>query len=590
VWLDNWGNRRLAEALSDAKGRFRLGPVEPVYRHCFSISIKANGFARQYIRDQSYSIFPGIDNDLGRIGIDPGRVFSGQVFDMDGQPCRGVDVRCNVFRNALGHTVGDIEPEYCVTSDSEGRYQTHPVPVGKLGVGLIVPERRLAWIVRPVQPGGEEVLQPLHLKKAAPIQGIVTDENGNPVAGAKINANAEYRTVSDSEGRFTIHGFGANSHFQFQLPREGYVFVNWGVNVRDDGIRWFMVGDDARKEYGPFQELSVVLTPVAWIEGRAVDAETDEPVRLERVVLCSFDRKANGEIVLSGCRSLDFEQPEVGRFRIPYTYPDEYHLTLSADGYHDAEAFTPKVTELKLIERIIVKLKKKREGSASDSPKQTISGAVTRNGKPVKAGWAALWRMPRCPNAINAWILRGRTVVGDPICYSSVLIQNGTYVLNVPYQHDAWYVVIEEHGHALTQVGPIKIGVNEKRQLDIACTERGSIRGRVKNVPAGWEGHLWAVAFTKTAIQAESRVSSAGEFCFQQLPPGEYGLKVGHDAYQDSEVPQTSPHSSEEEWQELSKEEWQKLADKEADPWQRAKVVTVEAGRELSGVELELPP
>ena len=55
-----------------------------------------------------------------------------------------------------------------------------------------------------------------------------------------------------------------------------------------------------------------------------------------------------------------FEQPESGHFRIPYSDPDEYHLTLSADGYHDAEAFTPKVSELKLIEGIVVKLKKKQ--------------------------------------------------------------------------------------------------------------------------------------------------------------------------------------------------------------------------------------
>ena len=348
--------------------------------------------------------------------------------------------------------------------------------------------------------------------------------------------------------------------------------------------------DKDRKEHGPFPELAVVLTPVAWIEGRAVDAETGEPVRLKRVVLCSFDRKADGEVVLCGCQSPRFEQPEVGRFRIPYADPGEYHLTLSADGYHDVEAFTPEVTELKLIEGLVVKLKKKEEGPTSGLPKQMISGAVTRDGKPVDGGWAALWLMPRRRNAVQADVLRGRTVVGDPICYSSVLIRGGTYAMNVPYQDDAWYVVIEEHGHALTQTGPIKVGVNEKRQLDIVCTEGGSIHGRVRNVPTGWEGFLWVVAFTKTAIQAETRVSPTGEFCFQQLPPGEYGLKVGHDAYNDSEVPKIAPHSSEEDWHELSEAEWKKLYDKKADPWQRAEVVTVEPGRELSDVELELPP
>ena len=90
-----------------------------------------------------------------------------------------------------------------------------------------------------------------------------------------------------------------------------------------------------------------------------MDVETGEPVRLSQIVLCFFERKPNGEPVLSGCRSADFEQPDVGRFRLPYTVPDEYHLTFSAAGYYDAEAFTPKVTQLTPIQGIVVKLKKK---------------------------------------------------------------------------------------------------------------------------------------------------------------------------------------------------------------------------------------
>ena len=64
-------------------------------------------------------------------------------------------------------------------------------------------------------------------------------------------------------------------------------------------------------------------------------------------------------------------------------------------------------------------------------------------------------------------------------------------------------MVVEEPDQPLTQVGPIKIAVNEKKPLDIVCTEGGSIRGCVKNVPSGWEGYLWAVAFTKTGIQMQ---------------------------------------------------------------------------------------
>ena len=44
------------------------------------------------------------------------------------------------------------------------------------------------------------------------------------------------------------------------------------------------------------------------------------------------------------------------------------------------------------------------------------------------------------------------------------------------------------------------------------------------------------MAFSKTAVQAEARVGPGGEFTLPSLPPGEYGLKAGHDAYDDAEV------------------------------------------------------
>jgi hypothetical protein len=172
-------------------------------------------------------------------------------------------------------------------------------------------------------------------------------------------------------------------------------------------------------------------------------------------------------------------------------------------------------------------------------------------------------------------ILRGRTVVGEPIEYRSALLKDGRYSLEVPFQDDAWYLAVEEPAHAITLVGPITIALNEKKRLDVVCTEGGGIRGRVKNVPAGWKGHLWVVAFAKNAIQRETRADPDGAFSFSLLPPGEYGLKVGYDDYQDSEVAQGEYH--------------EEVREKKSDPWRRAKVITVEASREASGVELELP-
>ena len=175
-------------------------------------------------------------------------------------------------------------------------------------------------------------------------------------------------------------------------------------------------------------------------------------------------------------------------------------------------------------------------------------------------------------------MLRGRTVVGVQCAFGSAPLLDGTYTLKVPFQDDEWYVAAEEPGQPLTLIGPIKIKSNEKKHLDIECVDGGSIHGRVKNVPTGWEGNLWAVAFTKSAIQAEKPVNADGSFSFSQLPPGEYGLKVGHDAYHDMEVPRGKAAMSN-----------PALNEKKADPWQRAVMATVRSGSETSGVELVLP-
>jgi hypothetical protein len=175
--------------------------------------------------------------------------------------------------------------------------------------------------------------------------------------------------------------------------------------------------------------------------------------------------------------------------------------------------------------------------------------------------------------------MRGRTVAGAPIVYASAPVRDdGVYLLDVPFRVEDWYVVVEEPGQALTQVGPISISLQEQKVLDIACTEGGHNRGRAVGVPSGWEGHGWVVAFSKTAVRAEARIGPDGAFLLPPLPPGVYGLKVGHDAYEDPEVYpgllyQVHPESTTET----------------ADPWKRATMVTIEAGQDSGGMQVEWP-
>ena len=569
VWGEQYGGTILVEARTGDDGRFRLGPIEPAHRSRFDLFVDADGLARQYVLAGTYSIYPGIDSDLGTIPLERGRVFTGRVLDEDGMPQPEATLECTVYRYLMGHTVDSIGPAPRVTTDAEGRFRTPPLPVGRLSLQIRAPGRQLALVSRAIEPVGEESLGPIRLEPDAPISGVLRDDLGRPIAGAKVRANAEVQTISDASGAFTLRGFGPSARFQLQVDKDGFVLINRDVTVVDGEVRWHDVGGD-RTEHGPDRDLSLTMEPVAWIEGRAVDAETGEPVRLERVVLCFFARKPDGEVVLSGCRDGGFEQPEPGRFRVAYMTPDEYHLTFSAEGYHDAEAFTPKVETLEPIGGITVRLRKASEGTRGDVAERRIVGTVTRDGRPVEGGWVGLWARRRLQVAVNAPIQRGRVVDADPIPYASAPIRDGAYALDVPFQGEGWYVVVDQPGHPLTQVGPLSIAREEEKTLDIACAEGGRIRGRVEGIPAAWQGHAWVVAFTRTGIRAETRADAEGAFAFPPLPPGEYGLKAGHDAFEDPEVPRRSGNQG------YTDEEWTRSAA----PWANATRATIEAGRD----------
>jgi hypothetical protein len=452
-------------------------------------------------------------------------------------------------------------------------------------------------------PGGEEDLGTIRLEKDVPVVGVVQGEDGAPIPDVKIGGTAGHTAKTDEQGRFTLRGFGNNPTFQMNVSRDGYASLVGYVTVGPSGATYTVVRGVDLQNKQPAKLLTVILKRAGWIEGEAIDVDTAKPVHLEKVAVCNFERKPNGEVVLRGCRS-DFEQTQPGRFRASFPTPDEYHLTLVAAGYHDAEAYTPKVTELKTVGGIVVKMKKKTDGpnptvatqslsgtvtrdveikKKTDGPNptvatQSLSGTVTRDGRAVKSGWVGLWALRRTRNAPNSPVQRGRTVVGDPIPYASAAIHDGSYRLEAPFQSDTWYVVVEEPGHALTQVGPVSIALKEQKKLDITCTEGGRIRGRVLGVPAAWDGHVWVVAFSKTAVLAEALVDSRGQFTLPSLPPGEYGLKAGHNGYADAEV---YPGGLMREHPESFNET--------ANPWKRAKIVTVEPGRDTEIVEVEFP-
>ena len=451
IWTDTLdtktsSRKTLAEARTDADGRFRLGPVAAVYRGLRrGLRVEAQGFASQCIPSGNLSIFPGLDCDLGTIRLDHGRVFTGKVIDSDGTPLPGAAVTAESYWHLSGHTIGGEVSYTTLRTDTNGRFRTPPLPVGHLILAIRAPDRQLASVSPglpiPICPGGEEDLGTIRLEKDVAITVVVRDEDGRPIPGVKVSRGGP----TDADGRAMIRGLGPKASFQMNVSKDGYAYLIGTVQVTDEGTKYVVHRGVDLQDKKPAKILTVILRRAGWIEGEAIDADTGKPVHLDKVVVCNFERKPNGEVVLRGCRS-DFEQTQPGRFRASFPTPDEYHLTFTAAGYHDAEAYSPKVTELKTVGGIVARMKKKTDGSTPTIAPQTISGTVSREGRPVQSGWVGLWALRRPRNTVNSPVMRDRTVAGDPIVYASAAIHEGSYHLEVPFQSEAWYVVVEEPG------------------------------------------------------------------------------------------------------------------------------------------------
>jgi hypothetical protein len=183
---------------------------------------------------------------------------------------------------------------------------------------------------------------------------------------------------------------------------------------------------------------------------------------------------------------------------------------------------------------------------------------------------------------VNARIVRGRTTTGDGYVYASQPLDRGSFSLDVPYQRDDWYLLVETPRRIVALEGPIAIGAGEKKSVELKTRASGGLRGVVSNHSAV-NLPLYAVLFSNLGIQYETRVRSDGSFAFADVFPGEYGLKVGCHSILDSEVPDTSAEG-------LSVEQMQEIYSVPSEPWSRAVRVKVEEGTIVEGITVGFEP
>jgi len=247
--------------------------------------------------------------------------------------------------------------------------------------------------------------------------------------------------------------------------------------------------------------------------------------------------------------------------------------------------FLGKLAAKQNLSGVIVKLARETGAKAKEET-TVVTGVVTRGGKAMGGGRVGGWQKRRKEmNRPNVGIHRGRTVPmwGYEFARTTVNL-DGTFALENlkagPW-FGPWFFVYEEPTGPPTIVGPVTITSKDRTvMVDIAVTDGGAIEGRVENVPATMAGQVWLIVFDTTILVREALVSADGTFRLENLPPGRFGLKAGHDAYSDPHVPRSK------EGEKRDPKDFQKLAL----PWQGAVVVTVEPGKTTRGVVVDFRP
>lgn len=546
----------LVTVTSDQSGAFRFddAPADALY----DIWAEAPGFARDLIK--RLTVHPQTSTDVGEIILVPGTEIIGRVLDSSGRASAGLKVEFRHFHRYKGRTVypSDV-PAYSAT-DNDGRFRIRDVPLGIYN--LTIRPETLAHAERFGDIDGSNPILDLgdiQLVADQPIKGVVLDDAGSPVPDAEVwmEIDDQRKALSDAQGRFEIRGFD-------ELPKIGH------IRAQKRGY----VFHQQKPAGGESQKIALQRSAI--VSGRAVDSVTGDPINIKQIVMCEYFKDESGEAVIRGCRSMQFDQPSPGAFVSYREWPGIFRLTVTAEGYHPYEELLGELTGMEPLEGIEVKMLPKTVKPHTTFKPAAITGRITHRGKPVSNAWVALWWPIGENDRVNVDIERGRCVPNRWPRTESVLVEaDGSFAVTIPEPSDSYMISVEAPGMSPTLHGPLALSASASAKSDIELVQGGTISGRVDGIPEHYRNSAWVVAFQRGPWRSECRVAPDGTFRLDNLPAGEWGLKVGSDGYRDTEVPNRGLNGIPAHYYE-----------EKATPWEAAVGVTLPAGESVTDIVL----
>ncbi|MEI8019103.1 MAG: carboxypeptidase regulatory-like domain-containing protein, partial [Schlesneria sp.] len=457
-------------------------------------------------------------DSIRQVKMVPGKVVTGLVLDLDGQPARGIAVTSGIYRDGWQNGC-----EHKTTTDAKGRYRMVVPENGGRGRLYVIPNHAAAVSRAITEEFGEQ--QVFQLRPGTRLFGRVTDADGKGVAGVALRADGSDRVpwryaMTDADGRYSFP------------PIQYGTYV---VDVYDEG-RFRELPKNGVRLPDVFLPQVVELPKTAPTEQR-LDFHPTESVRMTARFTTSDNQPLSDRVLsISGVAN---NVPWWGRLREVANQPGLYELRVPR-GF--AGRFNENADNggFLRITREAADGKSVPEQHVTDFDKDGISFHVVRmkpssvtlrptfDGKPIKTNWPRNY--PQFANANDAQQLGARL----PSSQSRMMEEGGIWFDAHP---DIDLVLkLEVDGYKLWQKS-VRIPEEENQVIEVPLVPDNAGAGREIPAPAlgsnarlpnsGEEANLTSkTRVAETSLPAEQPTASASLSIKYDMPGAEAETRI----------------------------------------------------------------
>jgi 5-hydroxyisourate hydrolase-like protein (transthyretin family) len=257
--------------------------------------------------------------ELPPLRLSAGMTLNGRATDEAGRALAAVKVSADLWSALDDSTVGPLQ-RFSALSRADGSFAVTGLEAGSYRIraelaGYGIWDKENVYLEK---DAAKNRALKIALRPAAYLAGVVTDQGGQPLAGAKLaelGQSPKIVTVTDGAGRFRLGPFAVDGDAQLTVSHTGYT-------TRYQTFK------------APQSDLQVVLSQGGVLRGRVVDAATGAPVTEFGI---AFEERMDDPSIVPDRRGPSAVTARDGRFEVKGVPAGPATIVALARGYMPGE-------------------------------------------------------------------------------------------------------------------------------------------------------------------------------------------------------------------------------------------------------------